>query len=630
MSWHKLARKADSSEIISAPVLMLIALGVIGVIGWQEIYLMDQQRDPIQITIDLERDDVTEIDDKNNIADVVKLAVTAFIAEFSENTIEETTIRTSPYFTEMEDNNKEKFISFTGQELARQRRFDEAVGILGLLPDAQLIENGGSFAYGLSLSRIDRDKEALKIYEAHYKAYPEHQANAINYGLMLAQFDRHEEAIKILGHAARISSGSRRGKALSAQATAMTALNRYEEAIGLFKRSIEYRPGYSNTWRKLAGTYQKSPSASQQGIIAAYTKAGALAPKRYEATYDLANYLFSIGRFREAIPYYVKAHSLAKDRFDIMFNRALNLHISGRPSSSKRIIRTLVKQGISGKQKTQTALFLAIIERDQKNIKSFTLKLEKFRDKNNPKNKYLLFLSALEEKKYKKAREILENTSKKSEFLLPMNYAIGRTFYHQKKYKAAFEIFRAISHESASSALFRYDYSRSLVKVGKTDEALSEAAEAYRLEPKSKRISLEYSKQLLSHDLPENASAVLENLIEVYPNYSRALLQLAEIYTATGDNSSALTQLKRALELDSEDIEIALKLIKAHMTLEQYTEASLQTDEILYIDSGLLEARMYRVEILKKLGNMDEYYIEIDRILSLNPKYEPALKLKSL
>lgn len=136
MSWHKLARKADSSEIISAPVLMLIALGVIGVIGWQEIHLMDQQHGPIQITIDLERDDVTEIDDKNNIADVVKLAVTAFIAEFSENTIKETTIRTSPYFTEMEDNNKEKFISFTGQELARQRRFDEAVGILGLLPRA--------------------------------------------------------------------------------------------------------------------------------------------------------------------------------------------------------------------------------------------------------------------------------------------------------------------------------------------------------------------------------------------------------------------------------------------------------------------------------------------------------------
>ncbi len=628
MIWHKLIKKVDAPDVIPAPFLMFAAVALCGFVIWQEITLTNQHRPPVQIIIDQERDDVEDIDQLVSTPQNVKTAFDSYMAANTNEKLDAAAIKASQYFTELTPSDQIIFLAYAGKEMTSQLKFNEAVDIFKTLSQSQIIQSESAFAFGLSLSRIGRDEEALTAYAAHYSAFPEHQANTINYGLMLNQFKYYEQANDVLAYAASITSGERRGKALSAQGDALMSLGRPEEAVAVLKRSIEYRPSNSSAWRKLANASRRAPSATPMDVIAAYTKSSALAPQKDTPLYDLANYLFTMGRFREAIPIYSRAHALAKDRFIIMFKRALNLQISGRLSSSRRVLKKLEKQGISRAQKRQTTLLKAIIGGSRKEIKSLSDKLIKTQNEDKSINQYLLVLAALEGNQFSQVEAMINSASEDSDYKLLMQYAYGRSLYQHEKYNEAAGLFNSISKESPNSSMFRYDNSRALIKIGKLKEALKESSQAYLLEPSSKRISLEYSHQLLDQNQAENAIIILDNLLEAYPHYSRAMIQLAQIYTSFGDNISAIQLLSQAYELDNTDSEVALMLIETQISLSLYEDALIKTDEILSIDSGLIDARMFRVNILQKLGEMKEYYVEIDRILALAPDYQPALSLK--
>ena len=173
----------------------------------------------------------------------------------------------------------------------------------------------------------------MQAYRTHISQNPNHQAGHINYAIYLANLDQREEAIRVLQRAIEITSGNRKGKSYSLLGIQKVHLAAYQDAVDSFERSIQLRPGHGPTWRRLASAKAKLPDYTQQDVISTFQKSDAVSPENANTKEELAAYLFSIGRFDEALPYYREASKLAPEKVSMLVRRT--------QTSSHRNVRLL-------------------------------------------------------------------------------------------------------------------------------------------------------------------------------------------------------------------------------------------------------------------------------------------------
>ena len=109
---------------------------------------------------------------------------------------------------------------------------------------------------------------------------------------------------------------------------------------------------------------------------------------------------------------------------------------------------------------------------------------------------------------------------------------------------------------------------------------------AWRLQPESRKISLEYSRQLNSSGKYAAALTILKGLSEDNPRYAKALILSGEIYESAGATDKAIGVYQRVLALGSENLVVALKLATLQKAQGRTEEALATVDEIIERDSG--------------------------------------------
>ena len=308
MIWRSLHSLFSRRNLLSAPALVLYAGTLIVVAHSYETTIRRTGLTSVEYTITSEDESAVDLTADVSLPEEMVLGIISFIKTAEGKNISLPTIEGFPDYISADGGAKKTIISFFGEALAKRKRFTEAFSVLDILNDDERIEHGSSFAYAQSLSGLSRDAQAMLAYQKHVDAFPNHQAGHINYGLLLARYKRHDEALVILTRAAEITSGSRRGKALSLSGTPLMALGRYEEAVSAYERSIEYRPTNGPTWRKLAiarASVQSIPSAA---VIKTFQQADALSPGSAKTQKAWAQYYFSTGPFYRSAASFSRSH----------------------------------------------------------------------------------------------------------------------------------------------------------------------------------------------------------------------------------------------------------------------------------------------------------------------------------
>lgn len=114
-----------------------------------------------------------------------------------------------------------------------------------------------------------------------------------------------------------------------------------------------------------------------------------------------------------------------------------------------------------------------------------------------------------------------------------------------------------------------------------------------------------------------------KNLMEAY--VARGLERLDQ-----GENEAAAADLRRVLELDSENTEALLNLGRALHNLNRSVEALEIFDRAAAIDPSLPLIHFHRGLVLSTLGEYEEALSALDRQLQLDPEHPPSYYFRGL
>lgn len=624
MTWNSIFRPLDSRVALSAPGLAAIALLLAAIVIMVDQRLAQSVSETQVVAVSADEDDPTEDITSVTLSPDLAEAVVKLIEASRGTAFKLDQLTTASFFENADPTLQPAIVAFAGEELSRRQHYGEAVDVFASLSPEDRAALGSAFAYGYALRAQDRDEEALESYRQHVAAFPNHQAANINLGLLLAKLDRHVEALAVLHHAAEISSGERRGKALSAQGSSLVELARYDEAIAVFKKSIEYRPNHSATWRKLAMAINSSGTHSQEDIESAFIKAIALAPHNSVPATELANFYFGKGRFRDAISVYREAHNLAKDRLSIGLHRALNLYISGRPASAKRVLRKIQSTKRSASQNRQFDALSALIEGSERKISRATESLSASRTRGEPLTEALLLFVQIETNAEGLSEDLFEPFIDDTTFYQPLRYAYALKLLSQGQPNDCVAQFEILTQMSDRSPAFAYGHSLALRGAGNDAAALQEARRAYQLQPESDRISYELVDQEIAANDFDGALSVLNDVIARKKRPIQAYTQSGDLYLKQGKPRKAIAMYSQVVDLGNTDMAIALKLAELQLSVGNLNDALATVNDAIERESNSIDARFLKARILVQNKATSAAVEELRKILLLDENYEPA------
>lgn len=612
----------EQSRLFSAPVLTAVALAVSTAALAAEIVVRSDIQAGIERTIS--SDDQIEIEttveadlDAEHHDDLVALVQDASLTPLTSETL-----RSTSFFRNADTDERAKFEAYVGGLLAKRKRHTEALSVLAALSPEQRIEHGSSFAYAQSYRGAGNTEAAINAYAVHVAANPNHNPGYVNYGILLAETGQHVEAIRVFERSVDITSSSRKGKSLSLLGQSQTALFAYADAIKSFDKSIEYRPDNGPTWRRLATAKARAGTYPSEEVEADYRRALALAPDSTATMREWAEYNFSFGRFETALPMFREASAEAGTDFEILFSRSLNLLASERPRAAREIVRKMANIEMS----TEQEMLLQALQEVSGVIRPPTIETREAtcaaRD-SNERMIYLCTLLQLATDEVATAGDIVTDLPNTSVYTQPAEFALARYEYRQGAADMALERLDVLLTKNPQSPLFWLYKARAHAILEANDEALSAFQQALYLNPESRKTTLELSDHLLTMELYEEAEEALIAYMDLRPNDASVLIALARNYASAGNPEQAEETLLQLMAMSEEsDPETTEQLVAVQVTLNKFSDALTNADNLLEQDPANISVRRLRVKALTELGRDDEADEELDRIKRLEPEAE--------
>ena len=612
----------EQSPLFSAPALGVLALVLAGAATTAEMIVRNDDQGAIVRTIS--SDDQIEIERavESDLDESFQEDLTAIVQDASLAPLSSDKLRGTLFFRTASADDKPKFAAFVGTLLSKRKRHEEALDVLTGLSPEQRIEHKTSFAYAQSYRGAGRIDAAIDAYATHVAANPNHNPGFVNYGILLAETDQHEEAIRVFERSVDITSSSRKGKSLSLLGQSQVALGLYEDAIGSFDKSIQFRPDSGPTWRRFATAKARSGAYASEEIEADYQRALALAPNSALTMKEWAEFNFSFGRFETAIPMFRSANEEAQNDFDILFSRSVNLLASERPRAARNIIRRMANVEMSSEQ----AIVLKALQEASGVIRPPTPETRDetcaARDQSE-RMTYMCILLELGMAETNKAADIAAELDENSIFKQPAAFALARDEYRLGSPELASERLDVLLTRNPQCPLFWLYMARRLAVVEANDDALLAFARALQLNTESRKISLEMSAHLQTMEEFDAAEQVLVGFLALNPNDAASLSALAGVYEGAGDPEKAEETLLQLMDMNEDiDAEITQQLIHVQVSLEKFAEALSYADAFLEQDPANIAVRLLRGEALTDLGDETEADAERDRIARLMPEPE--------
>ena len=459
-------------------------------------------------------------------------------------------------------------------------------------------------------------------FEHHIENNTNHQAGHINYAILLASLDRHIDAIEVLNRTIKITNGQRKGKALSLLGMSLLELSAFSEAEAAFDKSIQYRPTHGPTWRRLAFSRSKLSSFSEADVISTYVRSDAVSPGNARTKGDLANYLFSVGRFDDALEHYRDATKLAPSKASYAIERSVNLIASERPSAARKVLKKAKAIKLSASSERQTKKIDAFLNGN--NAKVLKLLSSKASADETELDGFLTALLFLEVGDFENAVGKLSKLPPNGTYFEPGTFLLAKYLYRAGRLDEAEKLLTQLTAAGTQSPIYLLYLGRTKTAQHEFEAAFEAHRRAYELYPESGRVTIEYAGALRKIGQSDTATSVLLTYLEESPKDSRALIALAEAYDSDGNFDRAEQIYKLVFDQQSENAATAKKLANVQLRAGRVSGALTTLERVIEQHPSEIDARLLRAKALSELGRHSDAVIEYQRVLKLDANNEAA------
>ena len=623
-----MANNTSTIKTAKWPTLILFFITSTVILSEKQIISMTNNSETIQIVAlqaadeDNETDEELEIDIDENVLSIIDSVYLQFQSkQFSQIEIKDVLANKGLTNTQIKI-----AIAQLGKKFHHAKQYQQTEKVLLILNSKERLQLGMQFKLAYSQSKQSKNNEAINSYRLLTTSQPNNQSARINLSLLFNKTEQYNKAIESFSNAVEITSGKRKAKAYAGLGAAYFQLFQFEDAVGAFQKSIEYRPKYATTWKYLARTLNFTQDSTTKAKET-YENALALTEKDYRLHNEYGLFLLSKLDFIGSTEQFKKAQKLSKNAVDVRFNLALSYLERGRYRDARKQLSWIMRKK---KNTPQHNIAIALYNLSKKNfdLASEQLNILKLASPNDITIEYyltrILSLTNNTSAAISKYQQIKTDNQWKHMSELRQS----RDLIIQKKYPQSLLLVNKLLQETLNKETLLYQKSNLLMMTGDNINALAAIKQAYEISPTSNKMSIRYASLLHKTGKSESAINILIELLTRKPQTMRGRVLLAEIYLETSQMESSIEQYQIAIITESDNLNVKFKLASILVTQKLYNQANVLLTDLLTQKSNHLAARILLAQSKFFNSEIQQSLKEINLALKLEPENLVATNLK--
>lgn len=617
------------------PLTIVFVLITLAVVLYQN-FLADKTVRPSAIVIDIQdsaQQEEDEVNGKNISRALDDSENLVILAQSLEKQYLSNLLNPAEVFNQAQIkllNNKVKTYSVLAHmisSLMANRDYERSLALLKLYSNENRKEFSMSFYFAKCLSKTNSPEQAIEEYQVLLKNQPNHQRAVINLGLLLLQQRAYLDARKIFSSAVEFTSGVKKAKSFAGLADAEAGLNEFPNAIKYYKKSIEYRPTHSLTWRKLARA-MRDENMSIAAVSASYDKAIAIDPGNTRVLLEYATYYLSQLEFKQAIPLLRKSLTFSRESISARLYLILCYLEHRRMANAAKQVGYLKKHVIlryHGEQANGLDFFIA--KKYRESLSSFKSTLKKKR--NNDFAYYMISRAYLQLEKPKNALTYLSKINRSSVLFNAARYRMVLANIELEQSDNALKLLTSLFERMPETHAIPYQTALLAYRQKNLKVASVAIEKAIQLNDESRSYLLLQARILWRSGQAEKAIDSLRNNLARNPRYKPALYRLADYQEKSGNLSLALEsfQVLAAISRDYSDILFRIANLYAQNNNKEKSIDLLT--EFLHSQSDNIDARLLYATNYCATSRYEKCRKQIEIILKFEPDNLLAAELSS-
>jgi tetratricopeptide (TPR) repeat protein len=366
-----------------------------------------------------------------------------------------------------------------------------------------------------------------------------------NKGLALSYLEKHEEAIECFDKSLQLNP--KELKPWFSKGVSLGVLGKNDEAITYFDKALEINPNYALAWSEKGlslGVLGKNDEA-----ISCYDKALKINPNYAKVWNDKGAILSDLGKHEEAIECYNKSLEINPNEAMPWRNKAISLNILGKHEEAieccNRALEINPHDAITLYNKGYA---LEDMGKHEEAIECYNKSLEI-----NPDDATTWSEKGLSLHKLGKHEEAIECYNRALE--INPNYAMawsekGICLGYLARHEEAIECFDKSLQLNPNEAMPWRNKAQTLDRLGRYQEAIKSYEKALEINPNDVNGWNGKGTAFGKLGRYEEAISCYDRALDIYPNYAPALYNRARSKVKKGDIKNGLADLRKAIEIN--------------------------------------------------------------------------------
>jgi tetratricopeptide (TPR) repeat protein len=422
----------------------------------------------------------------------------------------------------------------------------------------------------------------------------------------------------------------------------------YDKAKVSYLNVLQLDPQNALAFERIGAMWLEGGSPLRAAAFLA--RAGELAPKNDQNRIRLARYYVAVGRFADgnkealkvleqtpdngdAIIVLTEAMRSKEDiqtaeeqlerypkKDDISFHLAsANLLLnSGNVAAAENALRQALTINPDSSAAHMAIGDLYLLKKDQKRAgEEFKKAAELAPVRSMERLKYAAFTSAAGDKE--ETRRISTEMTRQAPDYLPGWTLLAELAFKDKKYEEALSLLESVFSRDPECVDGHRLESQVMLAKGDTKKAVEILERLDQTYPDTPLIKYELARTYLKNNNMNQAKVVLDQAISRNPNYTDAMLLLADINLRSGHGEAVIEPMTRLLKRNPESRSAALLLAAAYGSLDRFDDAAVITGEQARLAPRDPQAQMALGLTLRQAKRNDEARQAFEKAAELAP-----------
>lgn len=495
----------------------------------------------------------------------------------------------------------------------------QALGYLNKAIDTPPIYARSYFNRAVAHARLNANTAALDDYAAFIRNFPNHHEAHYNMGLIHMKLHDYTNAAAAFQRAIGLAGGERKARACVGLGSAFRELGQHRPARAAYESAIRLQPDYLVPRLELAALEDDTPDGRERAL-SWYGEVFRLKPDYPPAYFAMARRYSAAGETESAVAAYRSAIKFNPEYRNAHYNLGLLLLEQKRYSDARAEFEWIARRDPEHGETHFNLARAAYGEGDHQTALVEYRKAIDVRGGNYPEAYFNQGLVYLALKQYADAESAYRKALKLNDAYPEAWYNLGLIQLKQKQWAQAEQSFHTALQYNPRYANAWFNLGVLATREGKDDAAIYAYRRAIEIRPDYPEARLNLAVRYAKQDRYGEAITEYLTILEQDDSYALAWLNLGLAYQESSAPEKAERALRRALELEPENLKSMKALATSLSAQHKYDDAADVLRHAIGIDAADPRLRVRLARLLHRLGELTDARSEYGKAMRLDPE----------